>query len=810
MRITRLFWAYCLVLCTGFFAVGASSQLPDRDMSSSTQIKNPFHKTAKWKLWRIDPRPVTIGATTLSPPPTGSRRYPVDLETQGGDKEFLAFRGSDWQGHRYAGMWDDVYASFDSRHSYIPALWHDESGNEVQLRGQHMHLIYGFSRDPRRLWALGLNFTSQSTSGMGHNLTDSFEDIDNLERNFCFANILRAGPAHISYRDETLVGALDQYDAIMPCFFNSIGSSGSEVNALAKMLIVGAHFPAKTKLTLKRHGLYIPTLLYLWKAGLPYDVPYTNELRHRVVYASSGNSSDRLLDVRAPLNQSYHRYNETAHLRNMVNMAKAMDIAPPIALLTKREILGGIEKSVNRTTIRVHQKLGKSTRLRISAADSFDLQGYPLTYQWSVLYENTPAKIKVLDDGREALITVPFDPKLPKGRTVILLTVNNGYYDSNPATINIYRPFGADNQRPSLTGLSDRTVLAGESIRFNITSHDPEGFSSTLYRWSNEVGSLDGNQFTWTTPDVPSLIQKHIHVIATDGTSAYNSGQATLTVTPTLAVLQADRSEGKAPLKVRFSAGQSRDKAGNVLAYAWDFDDGHTAAGPEIMHTFTNPGFYQVSLTASGPFGPHTVKHVVHVHHDWSKVLDIDNRWHRQALDPKVWTPIRAEGGVSLSRAKGVTNLHITGKNNASRDELSGVESASSIDVPLYLEARFSRAYVSIGSGYEVLGNLIGKLGRTKFGDMSIGYQQTDGNWTGSYIGRHLRADPIVTQLRLFVDQDPDHPGRIRYAGYLESILGRQFFQVGNQQKRGDRLRIQTRGPNGWFDTQAFQVWTPR
>lgn len=803
MFVAKLASAVFIMLC---MTVLASGQDIESEHSTVVSIKNPFYQMPEWKLWRLDESPVVIGSVKLTPPAASSRLYPIDIDAQHTKPGVLSFRRGDWPGRIYAGMWDDVYASFDNRHSYMPTTWRDESGNEISLLDQHMNLVYRFPRKPRLLRGLGLTFTSQSTTGMGHDLTDNFKEIDNTERNYCFANILRAGPAHDSYGDIFLDRSKDEYDAVMPCLFNSVGSSGSEVHALAKMLIVGAHLPKQTKLNLKRNGLYIPTLLYLWKAGLPYDVPYTNELRHRVAYASSGSFSDRRLPPRAPVNQTYHRYNETSHLYKMTNLAKGMTIAPPIALLSKLEIKGGVEKSINKTTIRVHQRFGKSVRMHISAADSFDIQDKDLTYKWTVLHKNTPVSINTTNGGREAHIKVPFDPKIPKGRTTILLTVNNGYYDSNPATINVYRPHGKDNLRPVLKGFSDKDVLSGESVQLNITSRDPEGLPVTLYRWSDEVGELTGNRFTWKTPDVSATSQESVHLIASDGTGGFNSAEAVLTVTPTLAVISADRLEGRAPFTVHFSAGQSRDKAGNQLAYAWNFDDGDTASGADIEHTFNAPGFYEVNLKVSGPFGDHAVTRVINVRHGWRRLLD--SGWRRGKIDKSIWKQIGPDSVFSIQQKNNTRTLRISDKRKTANEQ-AGIESVMTFKAPLYLEATFVRVNSHKGAGFEVLGRLIGDTGDGMLSDTSIGYYKTDGEWVGRYIGPHLRADPIVTELQLYVGQDPKHPEKIRYTGFVKSKLGNHFIRLDNQVILDEHLRILSRPRGGLFEIQSVRVWAP-
>ncbi|MEL7473534.1 MAG: DUF1800 family protein [Planctomycetota bacterium] len=59
-----------------------------------------------------------------------------------------------------------------------------------------------------------------------------------------------------------------------------------------------------------------------------------------------------------------------------------------------------------------------------------------------------------------------------------------------------------------------------------------------------------------------------------------------------------DHHVGQAPLTVRLDAGSTTDILENVAGYAWDLGDGSTAIGLETTHTFTQPGVYDVTLTA--------------------------------------------------------------------------------------------------------------------------------------------------------------------------------------------------------------------
>jgi cytochrome c len=79
-----------------------------------------------------------------------------------------------------------------------------------------------------------------------------------------------------------------------------------------------------------------------------------------------------------------------------------------------------------------------------------------------------------------------------------------------------------------------------------------------------------------------------------------------------IAQLSADRTSGPVPLTVQFSAAGSRDPEGTQLSYAWDFDgDGTTdATGPEVSHTYTEPGTFLAALTVTTQDGRSAVRDV--------------------------------------------------------------------------------------------------------------------------------------------------------------------------------------------------------
>ena len=72
---------------------------------------------------------------------------------------------------------------------------------------------------------------------------------------------------------------------------------------------------------------------------------------------------------------------------------------------------------------------------------------------------------------------------------------------------------------------------------------------------------------------------------------------------PPLAVLSANRTDGKLPLEVAFNASASRDPDGGELKFAFDFGDGKNAQGAKAVHVFTMAGVWPVTLAVTDAQG---------------------------------------------------------------------------------------------------------------------------------------------------------------------------------------------------------------
>jgi len=246
-------------------------------------------------------------------------------------------------------------------------------------------------------------------------------------------------PAHVDYGEN---GKTDDFHAMWPLVSSSEGSSWREGDEVSKFFYTLAAFRPDVKDKLRTEGLLMPTIQMIMR-------------RTRV---SSDN--EYLNSVAAHSNAFVDYYNELS----MAQMANAITIdkIPPFAKLRLvSDTYGGIRGQDYFDTIDVHphfqtpasiafvwRNFNYTQKIRVSAADSYDVNGHPLTYTWSVI-RGEPSRVRITplnDQKTEVDIEIDYHaprqivPEEPRVSSLVVigLFAHNGFYYSAPAYVTSY------------------------------------------------------------------------------------------------------------------------------------------------------------------------------------------------------------------------------------------------------------------------------------------------------------------------------------------------------------------------------------
>ena len=616
-------------------------QTEQEDLPDGPKIRNPYYPNSKWRVWRDNEEPIEDVASmvrkgkekvatkiTLAPTPVSKRIYP-DGPLQKGKP--IKWKTLKTPSKKFSGVWDDVYASWSGLHGYVRPTYRTTDGSAVHLRPKGLDHIMHFVelRKLSDLLRCGINFVHQSTTGMSHTITNGYGvPMTTTYEKVYFSDCLVTSPAHASFTEEWPDRTKDMLLALVPTLFNSVGSSNSETMAITKMMIAGGYLPPASKLALKREGLYPSALLYMWKASLPFEVPYDHELRHRIAYRAFGDEQQHVGKYghaggeRGNLSIAYHRYDEAAHMRNMIRMAESMTVLPPEAILDDVTVDGGTTRYLLKKTALILQEPRQDVTVSVSTAKSYDLADRPLSVRWKLLYGNHATSCVPGERPGTWVIRVPWDETLPEGRTAIALIVNNGVHDGNPAIINVYRKRGDlpppgkynynsphANKRPVLLGLQDQVVKAGKTVKITLDAVDPEGQPVRYFKRAGDPGEIAGNLYTLKMPRGKSARSVAVTIIASDGTAgnSYAAKRVEFAIAPrAFAHIEAKQLVGAAPFTVSVSSKGSLPKRGKVER-GWEFYSPTPKSKPAAFkkmehgatatHTFKKPGLYEVALT---------------------------------------------------------------------------------------------------------------------------------------------------------------------------------------------------------------------
>lgn len=170
------------------------------------------------------------------------------------------------------------------------------------------------------------------------------------------------------------------------------------------------------------------------------------------------------------------------------------------------------------------------------------------------------------------------------------------------AEVEVNAPPLAEAGPDLLLGTEEAFTLDGSASR------DPDG-SIWRYRWDLGNGETAEGVSPRYAYALPGSYRVTLTVEDTAGV-ANSAASDSLTVTVDeragYRAPSADAGGGREALvgePLRFDAGGSRAPGGNLLDYRWDFGDGAAGSGPEVVHTYWQPGRYRLRLTVEDESG---------------------------------------------------------------------------------------------------------------------------------------------------------------------------------------------------------------
>lgn len=150
------------------------------------------------------------------------------------------------------------------------------------------------------------------------------------------------------------------------------------------------------------------------------------------------------------------------------------------------------------------------------------------------------------------------------------------------------------------------TLETGESATFT-ASTNADATQPVSLRWDFGDGTTATGmtaRHSWSTPGTYNVTVTASNERASDSESCTVTVEAPPEPANIISINASEtRFEVCEPVEVDFDANVEGDEP---ITYSWDFGDGTTGSGEEVSHTYTNPGTYTVTLTASNAAGSDT------------------------------------------------------------------------------------------------------------------------------------------------------------------------------------------------------------
>lgn len=259
-----------------------------------------------------------------APEPLSSRRWGGVYKNSSG-KNWVK-RINEWhRDGKAAGLSQDTFRSFDDGHSSIPLGLYPQMNSEQPIAA--FGSLYENVFKPR------VTMGVQSYGSEGRIVIEDqsrrflrayYESgmpeggFQRYYRMFYENNFLFVAPAVGSYKPDN-----DAFTFLSPFYLHSIGASGSDSRLLQPLVMASAALPPDLKTRILRSGLFVPTMMYLFKSAIAGNIPAPEA--HVPAYALPPETAD---DTDGP----------TPFLDTLLNAANGLTHIPPVCRMKFRRI----------------------------------------------------------------------------------------------------------------------------------------------------------------------------------------------------------------------------------------------------------------------------------------------------------------------------------------------------------------------------------------------------------------------------------------------------------------------------------------
>ncbi|HEC81978.1 MAG TPA: PKD domain-containing protein, partial [Thermoplasmatales archaeon] len=233
---------------------------------------------------------------------------------------------------------------------------------------------------------------------------------------------------------------------------------------------------------------------------------------------------------------------------------------------------------------------------------------FPSTY--TMIYFNSTSYDK---DGNIVNYTWSFgDGETAYGENVTHLYTDDGTYNVNLTIIDddgahssIEKTVFVNNQPPVANfTFQPNAPVANDTIYFNSTSYDIDGY---VVNWTWDFGDGETAYGEIVAHSYEDNKPYNVTLTVTDDDNATVSIQKTIDVgnQPPIANFTFEPTTPSTYTIVYFSS-TSYDSDGEIVIWRWEFDDGYSAYGKKIKHSFTEEGVYNVKLVIKDDDGAYS------------------------------------------------------------------------------------------------------------------------------------------------------------------------------------------------------------